>query len=50
MRTGLAAAKVWVDPPLGNWERAGLQPPAGQPAVHYWLREGRLVAADGQAP
>jgi hypothetical protein len=45
MRTGIAAARVWVDPTLGNWERAGLQPPNGQPAVHYWLREGRLVAA-----
>jgi len=45
MRTGIAAAKVWVDPPLGDWEGAGLQPPAGQPAVHYRLSEGRLVAA-----
>jgi hypothetical protein len=50
LRTGVPSARVWVEPPLGNWKGAGLQPPAGQPAVHYRLREGRLVAADGIAP
>jgi len=50
LRTGIPDAKVWVDPPLGYWESAGLQPPAGQPAVHYWLREGRLVAAESLNP
>jgi hypothetical protein len=50
LRTGPPAARVWVDPPLGEWEGAGLQPPTGQPAVHYWLREGRLVGADGSPP
>lgn len=50
LRTGISAARVWVDPPLGEWEGAGLQPPAGQPAVHYWLRDGRLVGADGRPP
>jgi hypothetical protein len=43
LRTGVSAAKIWVDPPLGDWASAGLTPPAGQPAVHYWLREGHMV-------
>lgn len=47
LRTGIAAASVWVDPPLGDWKSAGLEPPAGQPSIHYWLREGRLVTVDG---
>ena len=43
LRTGVPSARVWVDPPPQGWEGSGLQPPAGEQAVHYWLRDGRLI-------
>lgn len=35
--------RIWVDPPLTDFAAAGLQPPAGSPALRLALREGRVV-------
>lgn len=41
--TGVANARVWVEPPSPGAQAAGLEPPGAGPVVRYVLRNGRLV-------
>jgi hypothetical protein len=47
--SGVPSARVWVEPPPPGWDAAGVRPPEG-PAVHYWVRDGRLVTLSGFRP
>jgi hypothetical protein len=39
--------RAWIEPPPPNWRDAGLVQPLQEPAVHLWLREGRVIRERG---
>jgi hypothetical protein len=45
LQTGAPAARVWIEPPLPEWQEAGVPRPQGPAEIHLALREGRVVPA-----
>jgi hypothetical protein len=47
--TGAPSPRVWIDPPLPEWQQAGVPRPQGPAEIHLALRDGRIVPY-AQAP